>query len=34
LKNEGIKEQCSIILTEDLQHGQVINGLQIQNPFA
>ncbi len=24
---------CSILYTEDLQHGQVINGVKIQNPF-
>jgi len=24
---------CSVLLTEDLQHGQVIDGLRIVNPF-
>ena len=24
---------CSVLLTEDLQHGQVIDGVQIVNPF-
>ena len=25
---------CSILLSEDLQHGQVIDGVRIENPFA
>jgi predicted nucleic acid-binding protein len=25
---------CSVLLTEDLQHGQVIDGVRIVNPFA
>ncbi len=24
---------CSVLLTEDLQHGQIIDGVQIVNPF-
>lgn len=27
------KSGCAIVLTEDLQHGQVIEGLRILNPF-
>lgn len=26
--------KCAILLTEDLQHGQNIRGVKIQNPFA
>ena len=29
----AIKAGCSTLLTEDLQHGQVIDGLRIENPF-
>lgn len=25
---------CSIVLSEDIQHGQVIDGVRIKNPFA
>jgi predicted nucleic acid-binding protein len=25
--------RCSILLTEDLQHGQVVDGVRIENPF-
>jgi predicted nucleic acid-binding protein len=25
--------RCSTLLTEDLQHGQIIEGLRIENPF-
>ncbi|MEZ4992454.1 MAG: PIN domain-containing protein [Saprospiraceae bacterium] len=28
------KANCSVLLTEDLQHGQRINNLLIHNPFA
>lgn len=28
-----IEARCSTLLTEDLQHGQVIEGLRIENPF-
>jgi len=24
---------CSVLLTEDMQHGQMIDGVQIENPF-
>lgn len=24
---------CSVLLTEDLQHGQVVDGVRIENPF-
>ena len=24
---------CGVLLTEDLQHGQVVNGVRIENPF-
>lgn len=27
------KAECSVLLTEDLQHGQVIDGVRIINPF-
>lgn len=26
--------QCSVLLTEDLQHGQVFDGVRVVNPFA
>lgn len=26
--------QCRYLLTEDMQHGQVIGGVEIRNPFA
>jgi predicted nucleic acid-binding protein len=29
----AINAGCSTLLTEDLQHGQVIDGLRIENPF-
>ncbi len=25
--------QCGILLSEDLQHGQAIAGLRVENPF-
>jgi len=27
------KSNCEVLLTEDLNHGQVINGVRIENPF-
>jgi predicted nucleic acid-binding protein len=27
-------QQCTVLLTEDLQHGAVIGGVRIHNPFA
>jgi predicted nucleic acid-binding protein len=24
---------CGVLLTEDLQHGQVVNGVRVENPF-
>ncbi len=27
------RADCSTLLTEDLQHGQIIDGLRIENPF-
>ena len=29
----AIKTDCKILYTEDLQHGRVISGVKIQNPF-
>jgi predicted nucleic acid-binding protein len=29
----AIEAKCSTLLTEDLQHGQVVDGLRIENPF-
>ena len=29
----AIEAKCSTLLTEDLQHGQIVEGLRIQNPF-
>jgi len=29
----AIEARCSILLTEDLQHGQVVEGVRIVNPF-
>jgi predicted nucleic acid-binding protein len=29
----AIEAKCSTLLTEDLQHGQVVEGLRIENPF-
>jgi predicted nucleic acid-binding protein len=29
----AIEARCSTLLTEDLQHGQVVEGLRIENPF-
>ncbi len=29
----AIEGQCGILYSEDLQHGQRFNGLQVQNPF-
>jgi predicted nucleic acid-binding protein len=29
----AIDAKCSTLLTEDLQHGQVVEGLRIENPF-
>ena len=30
----AVRAKCSILYTEDLQHGQMIEKLQIQSPFA
>jgi predicted nucleic acid-binding protein len=30
----AVRAECSILYTEDLQHGQMIEKLQIQSPFA
>ena len=27
------QQGCEVLLTEDLQHGQIIDGLRVQNPF-
>lgn len=29
----ALEADCSIIYTEDLQHGQIIEGMRIENPF-
>jgi len=29
----AIEAKCSTLLTEDLQHGQVVEGVRIENPF-
>jgi len=29
----AIEAKCSTLLTEDLQHGQVVEGLRVENPF-
>jgi len=29
----AVEAKCSKLLTEDLQHGQVVEGLRIENPF-
>ncbi len=29
----AVQEQCSILYSEDLQHGRIISGVKIQNPF-
>jgi predicted nucleic acid-binding protein len=29
----AIEARCARLLTEDLQHGQVVEGLRIENPF-
>lgn len=29
----AIEAKCSTLLTEDMQHGQMIEGLRIENPF-
>ena len=29
----AVQQRCSILYTEDLQHGRVISGVKIQNPF-
>ena len=29
----AVQEHCSILYSEDLQHGRVISGVKIQNPF-
>ena len=29
----AIEARCSTLLTEDLQHGQVVQGVRIENPF-
>jgi predicted nucleic acid-binding protein len=30
----AIMTNCDILYTEDLQHGQIINGIKVVNPFA
>lgn len=30
----ALRAGCETIYTEDMQHGQVIEGLRIENPFA
>jgi predicted nucleic acid-binding protein len=29
----ALKAGCTILYTEDMQHGQVVEGLRIENPF-
>jgi predicted nucleic acid-binding protein len=29
----ALDAKCSKLLTEDLQHGQVVEGVRIENPF-
>jgi predicted nucleic acid-binding protein len=29
----AVEAKCSSLLTEDMQHGQVVEGLRIENPF-
>lgn len=33
LLSTAISARCSVLLTEDLNHGQVIRGVRIENPF-
>jgi predicted nucleic acid-binding protein len=30
----AIEAKCSTLLTEDMQHGQMVEGLRIENPFS
>jgi predicted nucleic acid-binding protein len=30
----AIRSECEVFLSEDLQHGRVVDGLTIENPFA
>jgi len=30
----ALETGCRVLYTEDLQHGQVIDGLRIENPFV
>ena len=30
----AMKAECSIVLTEDLQHGRIVEAVEIRNPFA
>ena len=29
----ALEARCSTLLTEDMQHGQVVEGVRIENPF-
>jgi predicted nucleic acid-binding protein len=29
----ALRQRCTVLLTEDMQHGQVVDGLRIVNPF-
>jgi predicted nucleic acid-binding protein len=29
----AVEARCSMLLTEDMQHGQLVEGLRIENPF-
>jgi len=29
----AVEAHCSNLLTEDLQHGQLVDGVRIENPF-
>jgi len=31
--NSAIAGRCDVLLTEDLQHGRVVRGVEIRNPF-
>ena len=30
----AVEAECNVLLTEDLQHGRKIRGVEIRNPFA
>ena len=30
----AVRGGCDVLFTEDLQHGQVIDGVEVRNPFS